>query len=113
MRPIVSNVGTATYNTAKYLANLRALLAKSDYAIINTADFINRLKKESIPRQNQMISFNVKTLFTNAPLDETISIVLRKIYDEAKIETNIHIQWKYLYSVRWCGYGFTIRDFIR
>ena len=28
-------------------------------------------------------------LFTNVPLDETISIVLRKIYDEGKIETNI------------------------
>ena len=36
-----------------------------------------------------MISFDVKSLFTNVPLDETISIVLRKIYDEGKIETNI------------------------
>ena len=89
MRPVVSNVGTATYNTAKYLANLLAPLAKSDYAIINTADFINRLKKESIPRKYKMISFDVKTLFTKVPLDETISIVLRKIYDEGKIETNI------------------------
>ena len=89
LRPIVSNVGTATYNTAKYLANLLAPLAKSDYTIINTADFINRLKKERIPRKYKMISFDVKSLFTNVPLDETISIVLRKIYDEGKIETNI------------------------
>ena len=89
LRPIVSNVGTATYNTAKYLANLLAPLAKSDYTIINTADFINRLKKERIPRKYKMISFDVKSLFTNVALDETISIVLRKIYDEGKIETNI------------------------
>ena len=89
LRTIVSNVGTATYNTAKYLANLLALLAKSDYTIINTADFINRLKKERIPRKYKMISFDVKSLFTNVSLDETISIVLRKIYDEGKIETNI------------------------
>ena len=36
-----------------------------------------------------MILFDVKSLFTNAPLDETISIILQKIYDEGKIETNI------------------------
>ena len=83
------NVGAATYNTAKYLANFLALLGKSDNTIINTADFINRLKKERIPRKYKMISFDVKSLFTNVSLDETISIVLRKIYDEGKIETNI------------------------
>ena len=36
-----------------------------------------------------MISFDVKSLFTNVPLDETLRIILRKIYDEGKIETNI------------------------
>ena len=41
----------ATYNTAKYLASLLALLAKSDDTIINTPDFINRLKKQRIPRE--------------------------------------------------------------
>ena len=51
MRPIVFNVGMATYNTAKYLASLLALLAKSDDTIINTPDFINRLKKQRIPRE--------------------------------------------------------------
>ena len=130
MRPIVSETGTATCNTAKYLANVLAPLGKSDHTIINTSNFINCLKKERIPRIYKMISFNVKSLFTSVPLDKTISIALRKIYDEAKIKTNIprnvtkellllrtetctlHIQWRYLYSVRWCGYGVTIRAFI-
>ena len=35
-----------------------------------------------------MISFDIKNLFTNVPLEETIDIKL-KIYDENKIETNI------------------------
>ena len=89
LRPIVSNVGTTTYNTAKYLANLLTPLGKSDYTIINTADFISRLKKERIPRNYKMISFDVKSVFTNVPLDETISIIVKKIYDEGKIETDI------------------------
>ena len=36
-----------------------------------------------------MISFDVKSLFTNVPLEETIDIILNKIYDEKKTETNI------------------------
>ena len=36
-----------------------------------------------------MISFDVKSLFTNVPLEKTTDIILKKIYDEKKIETNI------------------------
>ena len=78
----------ATCNTANYLANLLTSLGKSDYTI-NISDFSNRLKKESIPRKYKMISFDVKNLFTSVPLDETISIILRKIYDEGEIKINI------------------------
>ena len=41
LKPIVSNIGIATYNTAKYLANLLAPLGKSDCTIINTSDSIS------------------------------------------------------------------------
>ena len=36
-----------------------------------------------------MISFDVKGLFTNIRLNETINIILRKVYDENKIVTHI------------------------
>ena len=85
LTPIVSNVGTATHNTAKLLAPL----GKSDYTISNIEDFINRLKKKRVPRKYKVISFDVKSLFTSVLLDETISSILRKIYDEGKIELNI------------------------
>ena len=45
LRPIIFNVGMATYKTAKYLANLLAPLGRSDCTIINTPDFINGLKR--------------------------------------------------------------------
>ena len=89
LRPLVSNVKTATYNTGQYLANVLALLGKSDYTIINTTDFIHRLKKERIPRKYKMKLFDIQSLFTNVALDDTISIILTKIYDEGKIEKNI------------------------
>ena len=36
-----------------------------------------------------MISFDVKALFTNISLEKTIDIILKKIYDDKKTETNI------------------------
>ena len=36
-----------------------------------------------------MISFEVKSLLTNVPLNETIDIILTKVYDENKIDTKI------------------------
>ena len=36
-----------------------------------------------------MISFDVKSLFTNVPLDKTIDFILKNVYDEKKIQANI------------------------
>ena len=36
-----------------------------------------------------MISFDVVSLFTNVPLNRTIDIILRKVYDEKLIRTKI------------------------
>ena len=44
LRPTISNIGTATYEIARYLAELLAPLRKSKYTISNTKDFITRLK---------------------------------------------------------------------
>ena len=72
MRPIISNIGTATYEIVKYLNKLLTPLRKSDYNILNTEDLIRRLREETIPAGCKMISFDVKSLLTNAPLDKTI-----------------------------------------
>ena len=36
-----------------------------------------------------MVSFDVKSLFTNVPLDRTIDIILKRIYDHKELETPI------------------------
>ena len=36
-----------------------------------------------------MVSFDVMSLFTKSPLEETINISIKRIYDENKINTNI------------------------
>ena len=89
MRPIVSNIGTATHKTAKYLSKLLSPLAKSKYTIENTKDFVTRIRKMKVPEGYKMISFDVVSLFTNVPVKETIDIILRKVYDEKLVKTKI------------------------
>ena len=38
LRPILSNIGTSTYKTAKYLASLLAPRSKSEFTINNTKE---------------------------------------------------------------------------
>ena len=42
-----------------------------------------------IPAQHEVISFDVKALFTNVPLDYTINLIIKRIYDNHEINTNI------------------------
>ena len=62
VRPITSNIVTATYKTAKYLRSLLAPLGKSDRSLLNTETFIKHIKDQQIPDGYQMISFDVKPL---------------------------------------------------
>ena len=72
LRPIVSNIATATYETAKYLAKLLLPLSKSNYTINRTKQFVNHIRKQKVQDGYQMVSFDVTSLFTNVPLDETM-----------------------------------------
>ena len=42
-----------------------------------------------IPAQHKVISFDVEALCTNVPLDYTINLILKRIYDNHEINTNI------------------------
>ena len=37
----------------------------------------------------KMVSDDIKSLFTNVPLDRIISIILKKIYDNAELQTTL------------------------
>ena len=52
-------------------------------------EFLEHIKTKSVPRGYHLISFDVISLFTNVPLDATIDIVLKCIYDNREINTTI------------------------
>ena len=64
-------------------------LNELQYTIKNDKTFKKKLKKMTIPPEYKMVSFNVVSLFINVPLDETIDIIIKRIYDKKEINTDI------------------------
>ena len=89
LRPIISNIGTVTYDLAKYLAQLLKALSESQYTIKNSKTFIKRLKKIAIPPEYKIVLFYAVSLFTNVPLEETTDIIIKRIYDNKNINTDV------------------------
>ena len=50
---------------------------------------IEELKQQKLSTGHKMISFDVKFLFMNVPLDRTIDIILKKMYEKNEIVTLI------------------------
>ena len=63
-----------------------ASLRKSGYTIKSTKYSIEKVE---VPNGYQIVSFDVKSLFINIPLDWTIHIVLRRIYDKNELQTSV------------------------
>ena len=87
IRPIVSNIGTASYHLAKYLAQNLSPLGQSTYTIKSTLDLMGKIKNEQIPQDFTKVSFDLKSLFTLVPLLETVDIILDRVYNRNEIST--------------------------
>ena len=110
LRPIVSNIGTPSYHLAKYLAKLLSPLSQSEYTISSTKDFIQQIRDVKVPEGHKLISFDVTSLFTNVPLDETINIILNRIYVDKEISTPIsRSEMKQLITICTKGVNFTFK----
>ena len=73
LRPILSAMKTAGYNIAKYLTTILSPLTVNKYTIKDSFTFAKDVAQLNF-KNCFMASFDVKSLFTNIPLDETISL---------------------------------------
>ncbi|CAF4574610.1 unnamed protein product [Rotaria sp. Silwood2] len=81
LRPIVSCVQSYNYRLGKYLANIIKPIRHSNYSLKNNMDFLQFLRNNSdLLKNNKMISFDIESLFTNIPVNETIDIICDKLY---------------------------------
>ena len=86
-RPIISSVGSATYNLSKYLVEiLNPLIGTiSDAHIKNNVDLLNKLNNVQLNSNVKLISFDVVSLFTKVPIDDMLDY-LSEFLDTAEIE---------------------------
>ena len=78
--------GTYKYNVAQVIANyLKPLCSNNEYISRNTREFANIIRKQDPLKFNeQYISYDVESLFTNVPVHETIEYI-NDIYVENKL----------------------------
>ena len=89
LKTIISSINTTTYELPCYLAKALSPLSQSDYTVSSSKEFTEIIKLKSIPDNYKLVSFDVKSLFMNVPLDSTIHIILNHIYDKKEFTTNI------------------------
>lgn len=83
LRPIVSSIGTAGYNLAKFLQPLVTPLTCNQYTVKNSKCFVDEISNLDLPHQFFMASYDVESLFTNVPLEETLDIILENFDSNA------------------------------
>ena len=79
LRPIASSVGTFNYDLARFLCDRFSPLIPNDYSCKGTFAFVSQIKNANLSRKF-LVSYNVTSLFTNIPLQETIDIAINLIF---------------------------------
>ena len=80
LRPIVSSIGTFNYNLIRFLCDLLSPLVPNDYSCKDTFSFVSQIKNANLSRKF-LVSYNVTSLFTKIPLQETIDIAINLIFN--------------------------------
>ncbi len=68
LRPIIASIGSPTYDTARFVADiLNPLVGKSPYHLNNNYELMNKLKDVVLEPDEEMVSFDVTALFRKVP----------------------------------------------
>ncbi|XP_066943499.1 uncharacterized protein [Macrobrachium rosenbergii] len=81
-RPIISQMTSPTYRIAKVLDDLLVPYIPSAYSLNSAVDFTDLLHEKG--PEDDIASLDVESLYTNIPVEETISIILDRVYRSNK-----------------------------
>ena len=96
LRPIVSAIGSPTYNLAKYLTGiLSPYVGLCAHHIKNSSEFVQTLSGIQLENTDLLVSLDVVSLFTRVPLADTLRLLESK-FDGETISPRFNI---YLFSI--------------
>ena len=79
LRPIISQIPTPTYTTAKCLNNIITAYLPAKYQINSTDDFLQLIRATN--SNGILASMDVESLFTNVPVLTTVDIICDAVYN--------------------------------
>ena len=87
LRPVVSSIGTVTYQTSKEVARiLKPLVERSPHHVKNIQDFIDNIKGIHWGQDQCMMSYDVKALFTSVPTTKAIIIIKQLLEQDQDLQ---------------------------
>ena len=89
MRPILSASGTYNFKLAKWLDEKLKPLSINKYTVSDPLKFAERLREKQMAEGDILVSYDVTSLFTNVPVDETIQLLTDKAFEKE------WFNWKY------------------
>ena len=83
LRPIVSSIGSALYNTSKFLSDILSPIQNHNgYSVLNSSQFANEVANMEISDDEVMVSFDVVSLFTAIPVDKACEYIRSKLNND-------------------------------
>ena len=84
LRPIISQITTPTYRTAKEIDSLIKRYLPQGKMLKSTNEFVEMLSAHEY--SGNLYSLDVESLFTNVPVQRTINIVMDRVYNHPTIK---------------------------
>jgi hypothetical protein len=110
LRPILAAYNTPTYSISKFLIPLLQDCTINQYTLQNSYDFFHSITDFTSNKPFFLASFDVTSLFTNIPVDETIDIVCNQIFQTVNLHNGLTLkEFKDLLTVA-CKESFFLFD---
>ena len=87
LRPIVSSIGSVTYETSKELSRiLKPLVGRSPHQVQNNREFIQQLEDIKLRSDDIIMSYDVKALFTSVPIKPALKIIKKLLEEDQTLQ---------------------------
>lgn len=90
LRPILAAYNTAMYKLAKFVVPLIDHLCHNSFTLRNSYNFFEDIKSLRLPADSFMVSFDVKSLYTNIPVNEVIQLICDKVFSNEDLFHNFN-----------------------
>lgn len=85
LRPVLAAYNTPSYCLAKYLVTLLEPFTINQYTVPNSYSFCNFLSSQKPNSNVKMASYDIVSLFTNIPIDQTITLACDLAFEKSNL----------------------------